>query len=115
AFKAMVPIVVSKGDPAYHPAVRYNAILTIGLLDEQYAIESGANRRPPTPLADANKFLLQVLAVANADKPIPPSLVVGTLVGLERHARYHESLPPEAVEKMADEVLKIANRETPIV
>ncbi|MCI0491981.1 MAG: hypothetical protein L0Z07_03480 [Planctomycetes bacterium] len=114
AFQAMVPIVGSKGQPPYHPAARYNAILVIGQLDDQYAIEAGANRRPPKPLPQANEFLAKVLEAANADKSVPPALMVGALVGLERHAQYRESLPAEAITKMTQEGLKIANRETPI-
>jgi hypothetical protein len=114
AFQAMVPIVGSKGQPPYHPAARYNAILVIGQLDDQYAIETGANRRPPKPMQQANEFLGKALEAANADKAIPPALIVGALVGLERHAQYRESLPAAAITKMAQEGLKIANREAPI-
>ena len=32
---------------AYHPAVRYNAVLVLGMLDQQYAIEG---KRPAKPL-----------------------------------------------------------------
>src|SRR5262249_15896519 len=44
AFERMKTIAA---DPAYHPAVRYNAILIVGMLDAKYAIPTGANQRPP--------------------------------------------------------------------
>lgn len=112
AFQAMQQIVVGR-NPPYHPAVRYNAMLVIGMLDEQYAIDSGANRRPPKPLPDANKFLV-LAAKAGIEGKIPPALLVGALIGLERHAQYHESLTPEANQAMAAVVLTIIDRDEPI-
>ena len=47
AFDAMKGIAIK---PVYHPAVRYNAMLVIGMLDDKYAIARGANQRPPKPL-----------------------------------------------------------------
>src|SRR6185436_442952 len=61
AFKVMKNIVAPKpADPPYHPAVRYNAILTIGMLDKPYGIEAGPSKRLPVPMTDANDFLTMV-------------------------------------------------------
>jgi len=111
AFKAMGPIVI---ESAYHPAVRFNAILVIGQLDEQYAIEAGPDRRPPKPLPNANKALDSIVDAAADGKPVPPQLLVGALIGLERHARFHEALPPDAVVAMSAVVLKLLDREEPL-
>lgn len=111
AYAAMWTIVK---DRAYHPAVQYNAILVIGLLDAQYAIDVGADTRPPKPLPEANKALVTVAEAAADGKPVPPQLVVGALIGLERHAKYHESLSPEAVAAMSATAQKLLELETPL-
>jgi len=108
-FDAMLRI-IKKNNPRYHPAVRYNAILILGTLDEQYAIETGADRRPPKPLPKATKFLTQV---AGASGRVHPSLVVGALIGLERHAKYHASLEPAAVADMTTTALKLILQKEP--
>jgi hypothetical protein len=112
AFQAMARIVTDNAP--YHPTVRYNAVLVLGMLDEQYAIDAGANRRPPKPLPAANKALTQVVDMATTSDRFPPAVTVGALVGLERHAQYHESLSAEATEAMATAALKIIDRDEPI-
>ncbi len=100
--------------PGYHPAVRYNAVLIIGMLDQEYAIEAGTNRRPPKPLPEANGFLVKIVnAGAAGSKVVPPVLVAGSLVGLERHARFREGLPRESVEAMTGAVLKMVTQDKP--
>src|SRR5262249_19732312 len=96
------------------PALRYNAVLVIGMLDQEYAIDSGAGRRPPKPLPEANEFLTQIVSLAADDKPVPPTLLLGALIGLERHAQYHASLPPNDVAAMSAAMLKIVAHEKPI-
>ncbi len=114
AFTYMARVVTAK-DPPYHPAVRYNAVLILGMLDQQYAIEGGGSPRPPQPLPAANTFLVRILDEANKNNPIvTPALVVGSLVGLQRHAQFRQSLSPEAVAAMSATVLKLATREEPI-
>lgn len=110
AFKAVLPIIASS---EYHPAVRYNAILVLGLLDEQYAIEVGANRRPPKPLPQANDILIKAVGAAVAGK-LPPPLLVGALIGLERHAKYHQSLPPENVARMTAAAQSVLDLKQPL-
>jgi hypothetical protein len=72
----------------YHPAVRYNAVLILGELDQQYA-SKGANIKPPTPLPAGTNALLVLLEKDEfKGVKIPPMLKVGALVGLQRHARF---------------------------
>ena len=106
--------VVLANNPSYHPAVRYNAVLILGMLDEQYGIDSGAGRRPPKPYPQANVLLTQIVNAAADDKAVPPSLVFGALQGLERHAQFKDSLPPDAVTAMTAALLKLVNREKPL-
>ncbi|MEX2307327.1 MAG: hypothetical protein WD738_07030 [Pirellulales bacterium] len=113
AFKGMRQIVVAN-KPPYHPAVRYNAVLTLGMLDEQYAIETGANRRPPRPHAAARGVLMQIVTAAAEDKVVPPVLVLGALVGLERHAQYPESIEPATIDVLTGALVKLVNHERPI-
>jgi hypothetical protein len=98
-------------DSAYHPSVRYNALLVIGMLDDEYGIDSVANRRPPKPSVAANKFLVGVLAKGYRDASVPPAMIVGALVGLERHAKYRESLPQDVQNTMAKGFMAIAQTE----
>jgi len=112
AFEAARKI-VGASNPPYHPAVRYNAVLILGQLDEQYAIETGANRRPPVPLPEATVLLTKIVAAAE-DRRIPSSVTLGALIGLERHAQYRDALAPEAAEAMTAALLKLVNLEKPI-
>jgi len=60
----------------YHPAVRYNAVLILGELDQQYATK-GANPKPPTPLPAGTNALLVLLEKDEVKKvKIPPMLKV---------------------------------------
>jgi hypothetical protein len=116
AYDAMLNIALSKSDPPYHPAVRYNAILIIGMLDEQYGIETGASRRAPVPLKKANDFLTLVVDKGAEDK-VPPPLMFGAIVGLERHAQYKDSWKNEAparIEAMRKALLKLVTHEKPV-
>jgi hypothetical protein len=115
-FDAMLKIVAPKpADPPYHPAVRYNAILTIGMLDESYGIETGPSKRPPVPMTKANDFLTLVVD-KGADDVVPPPLVFGAIVGLDRHAQYRDSWKdaPAKVAAMRKALLKLATHEKPI-
>ena len=108
ALQAMGKVVTA--NPPYHPAVRYNAILIIGMLDQQYAIE---NQRPPTPLAAATTALTKIVDRASTDQ-FPPPVTLGALVGLERHTRYKDKLDPAAIEAISAALLKLVNEEKPI-
>jgi len=111
AFESMWPIATSK---AYHPAVCYNAVLILGRLDKQYAIDNAANRRPPIPLQAATEKLNIIVNSATDGKAVPPYLLVGALIGLERHAQYTDGLGREVVAGMNAAVLKLAAKEEPL-
>lgn len=91
----------------YHPAVRYNAILILGMLDERYPIDQGANRRPSVPHREANKLLIQFVDYAAGGKAVEPSWLVGALVGLERHAKFRDSLDRDSPAAMTAALLKL--------
>ncbi|MEX2171239.1 MAG: hypothetical protein WD851_18100 [Pirellulales bacterium] len=91
-------------DSAYHPSVRYNALLILGMLDEQYGVA-------PKPLAAANKSLVMVLSDGLKNPSASPAVIVGSLIGLERHAKYRAGLPQEAQDMMAKGFMAVAGRE----
>jgi hypothetical protein len=86
------------------------------MLDEVY-VDDRANR-PLKPLADANTYLVKAVnAAAQAttqEKVVPAYLVVGALIGLERHARAHESLDPERLEAMTAAVVNLLSNDPPL-
>jgi hypothetical protein len=104
AFAELQPVERSS---KYHPAVRYNAILILGMLDQTYA---GAGRAP-VPLKEATAELTLIVDYAANGKPVPPYLVVGALVGMQRHALYHDSLDRATVEAMSAAAQKLAGKE----
>lgn len=77
----------------YHPAVRYNALLILGRIDNEYV---GPGAETPTPKPEANDILYRigetVLRSDNRDR-YPQYLLIGALEGMERHARYLDKLP----------------------
>ncbi|TWT46682.1 hypothetical protein [Botrimarina hoheduenensis] len=83
----------------YHPAVQYNAVYLMGLLDERYASD---NQPQPAPLPAANDELNRYTRLAVTNERVPRRLLAGALVGLERHTRYLANLP----EKNQTETLK---------
>jgi hypothetical protein len=77
--------IISRGN--FHPAVRYNAALIVGLLDKEYATA------PPVPLPEGTLALLELLeqnefALKDKKVKVPASVKAAALVGLERHARF---------------------------
>jgi hypothetical protein len=95
--------------------VRYNGVLILGQLDKQYGIDTGPNRRPPQPHPVANNYLVKIAdAAIDPTKNVPPQLVVGALVGLERHAQYRDSLSAQQVEAMTAVLLSIATSSEPL-
>ena len=119
-YKRMKAYVTSKDpetnatvNPPYHPAVRYNAVLAIGMLDQQYS-GGGSGAAKPKPLPEATTFLTQIVNYGAEDKPVPPPIVLGAVIGLERHMQLRESLPPEAVSAMTAALLKLVAHEQPI-
>ena len=111
AFESMWPIATSKD---YHPAVRYNAVLILGRLDDKYAIDAAANRRPPIPFEAATQKLIIIVESAAEGKAVPPYLLVGALIGLERHAQYSDGLGRDTIASMNAAVLALAAKDVPL-
>ncbi len=95
--------VIAKG-PKYHPAVRYNATLTLGQLDQQ-AGTTGAGGQPPIPLAAATGELAGLLAA----EAMPSPVKVAALVGLERHTRL--GADPQFADPITKAALAVIARE----
>lgn len=106
AFEKLQPVERNKGKN-YHPAVRYNAILIIGKLDATYP-NTG---QPEVPLKEAAAELTLIVNAAAEGKRVPPFLVVGALVGLERHAKLIDKLDRPTAEGIAAAVLKLSGKE----
>jgi hypothetical protein len=70
-------------DGDYHPAVRYNAVLIVGELNDKEMSRSGAAPAPPLPLAAALRFLTGELEKENTSD----SIRLGSMVGLLRHVQ----------------------------
>jgi hypothetical protein len=116
AYTAMLGIIRPQS-PSFHPAVQYNAIITLGMLDAQYAQE-GASPTPPKPLPKATKALTVVVDSATTEDPklknsfIPP-VVLGAVIGLERHAQLRQSLDPASIQPITASLLKLIAQEQP--
>lgn len=76
-------------DRAYHPSVRYNALLLLGKLDDKYP----AGNAEPVPSAKATDLLCSIAGNSVKSSNLPNYLLVGSLIGLERHAMYIRGLP----------------------
>jgi hypothetical protein len=110
AYTAMINILKAQ-NPPYHPAVRFNAVLIIGMLDRQYGVEGS---RPPEPLPQATKVLVAIVDSATVNDRFAPPVILGALIGLERHAQLRQSLAADDVTKMAAAALKLINNDKPI-
>ncbi|MGD9634819.1 MAG: hypothetical protein AB7G28_22835 [Pirellulales bacterium] len=106
AFKKLQPIERNKGK-SYHPAVRYNAVLILGMLDSVYPTAG----QQEVPLKEATAELVLIVNFAAEGKPVPPFLVVGALVGLQRHVQHIEKLDRATAESIAAAVLKLSGKE----
>lgn len=73
----------------YHPSVRYNALLILGKLNDKYP----AGGEDPVPAAKATDLLCKLTDIAISNPRTPNYLLVGALLGLERHATYSSQLP----------------------
>lgn len=104
AYKEMTRILAN---PEYHPAVRYNAILVVGMLDEQYT-------NPPKPHTKGNKACTFIVDSATKEDRFPPHVVLGAIIGLERHAQLRDKLEPGAVNAMTAALMKLVAHDTPI-
>jgi hypothetical protein len=112
---ALVAMTKIAANPVYHPAVRYNAVLVIGMLDDKYGIAAAGNQRPPKPSKDANGFLIKLISAGLAGRPaVTPPLMVGALIGLERHAQYHDGLDAASIEAMTTAAKTLATTDPPL-
>jgi len=90
----------------YHPAVRYNATLILGMLDQRYSV-GGAQ---PVVLPAATNDLLELLEQDKFnDVKVHPSVKVGALEGLERHARF--GLDAQYAERVTKAALAVLAQE----
>lgn len=105
-FKSMAKIVGAQNPPC-HPAARYNAILILGQLDDSYAA-------PEKPSLQANKALIAVVDSATTANRFSPAVILGAIIGLERHAQLKDTLPPESVNAMRAALLKLVTHADPI-
>ena len=111
-FSAMGGIVTAQ-NPPYHPAVRYNAVLVMGMLDEQYPRE-GATARPSKPFPRATRALTVIVDSATTGNRFSPPVILGAVIGLERHAQFRNALTPDAVQAMTAALLKLVSHAQPI-
>jgi uncharacterized membrane protein YgcG len=92
----------------FHPAVRYNAVLMLGDLDQQLA--SGTT--PPVPMPKATQELLELVEKDEFNKvPVPESVKLGALIGLERQSRY--GIDPSLNQRLTAAMIKVAGSPTP--
>ncbi len=102
-----MPIFIARN---FHPAVRYNATLILGELDQEPAVEFGLNRQPPQPLPEA----LPVLLKAYQASSLPDVVKIGALLGIQRHLEHRGSTIPEAQrETIASEMFRLATAKNP--
>ncbi|WP_425400979.1 hypothetical protein [Aeoliella sp.] len=92
---------------SYHPAVRYNAMLLIGDLDAQY----GSRTADAKPLPQANEYLAKYVSGGINTPKAPAPLIVGALVGLERHAGSLAGLPAANQTATATALLAVLEKE----
>ncbi len=101
---SQLPALVEKKDAPL--AVRYNAVLLIGLLNEQEPQDD----RPPVPLQAALPVLLDI--VADAAKH-PVIVRIGALVGLNRHARFGQTNDPQITARLLRTLLQTLEKGWP--
>jgi len=101
---------ISKGN--YHPAVRYNGALILGNLDQQNAGGTRNNPTPPIPLPAATAALLELLEQDDfKGVKVSPSVQLGALIGLERHARF--GIAPQHAQRVTKVALDLIAQENP--
>ncbi len=92
----------------FHPGVRYNAALILGMLDARPA-GTGANAAPPQPLAEGTIALAALLESEEIrGVPVPSPVKIAALVGLDRHTALGANA--EVAPKITAAALAIANR-----
>jgi len=99
----------------FHPAVRYNAMLIVGDLNQHEALLVGSEAGPAEPLGAALDVMLEAL-----DNPLHSDAVrVAALIGILRHAELQAMMPaarrwPEGTrDRVNERVLKLAAARQP--
>jgi hypothetical protein len=87
----------------YAPAVRYNAVLALGKLDDTYS----TGTQPPKVSVAANNMLGSLVAASLKSPKWPRNLLAGSLVGLDRHTMYFASLPRAEQDKTIATLLAV--------
>ncbi|MBI85292.1 MAG: hypothetical protein CMJ81_19025 [Planctomycetaceae bacterium] len=96
---------------SYHPAVRYNAMLILGELNQKEEIPLGSNKSAPDPLPEALEFLRDQFVKENQ----VDSLRVAALVGILRHAELDRLREPPSQPLSAADKLQIAKMLMPLL
>lgn len=92
----------------FHPAVRYNAVLMLGELDQQLA----AGTNPPVPHPKATQELLELVEQTQINRiEVPESVKLGALLGLERHTRY--GIDPALGDRLTKTMIAVMASPTP--
>ncbi len=98
---------IAKGN--FHPAVRYNAVLILGMLDEKVASGIGVK---PVPLPAGAKELLELLEQDEfKGVKVPASVKLATLIGLQRHVRF--GIDPQYADRVTKASLALIAQEEP--
>jgi hypothetical protein len=82
-------------DPEFHPAVRYNAILVVGLLNETEPSRTSA-KQAPEPYSKALPTLMAELKKPDNNEAVR----VGALMGVARHLEWDNAKPAGAANKI---------------
>jgi uncharacterized membrane protein YgcG len=89
----------------FHPAVRYNAALILGELNSKVS-------DPQVPLKQATEELLELTEQEQFNKiPVPESVKLGAVLGLERHARL--GIDPSLVDRLIKAMIGVINSKAP--
>jgi hypothetical protein len=89
----------------FHPAVRYNAALILGDLASKVA-------DPPVPLKQATEELLELVEQDQFNKiPVPESVKLGAVLGLERQTRY--GIDPSLADRLNKAMIGVLNSKAP--
>ena len=83
-------------DPEFHPAVRYNAILIVGLLNETEPNRGTGVKQMPEPYIKALTTLMEELKKPGNNEAVR----VGALLGVTRHLEWDNSKPAGAGNKI---------------
>jgi hypothetical protein len=90
----------------FHPAVRYNAALVLGQLDNA-PTGTGANAAAPVPMPASTAALVDLLEGGQKNPAaIPSSVTVGALVALERQTRL--GVDPQYADRISKAALAVA-------